>query len=750
MKKNSYLINLIVLPLFVVSQTASIKKAAKSYNNYDYSSVVDKVGDKKDISTDVIRKLAESYKMVGDYKNAEANYSKVALASDKTPDDIYAYAQILRINSKYTEAAQQMDAYAVLKATDSRVALYNGNKQYISELLKDNGQFTIKNLEINSVQQDFGPAYYKNDMVYTSSRGKVGPVARVWNGNKLHYLDLYTAKKESSNELSDPEKISSIDKKYHEGPACYSKDGNVMMFTSDNYKAKSTDGIRKLQLFETKISKDGKWLEKIPFPFNNNEYSCGHPALTADGNTLYFSSDMPGGKGGVDIYKTVRGTDGAWGKPENLGDKINTEGNEMFPFIHESGLFFFSSDGRPGLGGLDVFATEIKDGNINKVINVGSPINSSKDDFTMVLDAEKKKGYFASNREGGKGDDDIYSFNLLKPFVFGKTIKGTAKDKEGNILANTSVNLYDANNAVLKTVTTAEDGTYLFNVDADKQFALNGTKEKYFEGKNTANTAVPEDVIISDLVLEKDPGMALKGLVTDSKTNSPLEGVKLKFTDNKTGQVFIEELTPATGDVFKPLADKKVNDVLDYKIELLKAGYFPKTVNFNYTIPKPGIVNVHEALAGSLAMDPEVKDIKDLVVINDIRFDLNKFNIRTDAATELDKVVEVMNKYPSMVVELGSHTDCRASKTYNMNLSDKRAKASAAYIKKKITNPQRIYGKGYGESILLNGCACEGAVKSTCSEEEHQKNRRTEFKIISMGGANVDVKNNSTNSFDKK
>ncbi|MBK7666381.1 MAG: OmpA family protein [Sphingobacteriaceae bacterium] len=750
MKKNIYTGSLILVSLLGISQTASIKKATKSYNNYDYSSVVDKIGDKKEINTDADRKLAESFKMTGDYKNAEVHYAKVANAADKTPEDVYAYAQILRINSKYTEASQQMDAYNTLKAGDSRVALFNSNKQYVTDLLKDNGQFTIKNLEINSAQQDFGPAYYKEQMVYASSRGNVGPVSRVWNGNKLRYLDLYSAKKESSNELTEAKKVSKVDKKYHEGPACFSKDGSIMMYTCDNYDAKSSDGVRKLQLFETKSDKDGKWSDKVPFPYNNDEYSCGHPALTADGNTLYFSSDMPGGKGGVDIYKTTRGADGKWTKPENLGEKINTEGNEMFPFIHESGLFFFSSDGRPGLGGLDVFATEIKDGNINKVINVGSPINSSKDDFTMVLDAEKKKGYFASNREGGKGDDDIYSFDLLKPFVFGKTIKGTAKDKEGNILANTSVNLYDANNTVLKTVTTGEDGTYLFNVDADKQFALNGTKEKYFEGKNTASTAVPEDVIVSDLVLEKDPGMALRGLVTDSKTNSPLEGVKLKFTDNKTGQVFIEELTPATGDVFRPLADKKTNDVLDYKIELVKAGYFPKTVNFNYTIPKPGIVNVHEALAGSLTMDPEVKDIKDLVVINDIRFDLNKFNIRTDAATELDKVVEVMNKYPGMVVELGSHTDCRASKTYNMNLSDKRAKASAAYIKKKITNPQRIYGKGYGESILLNGCACEGAVKSTCSEEEHQKNRRTEFKIISMGGANVDVKNNSTNSFDKK
>ena len=466
MKKNIYILNLFVLPVFMVAQSASVKKAAKYYNNYDYSHVIDKVANKSDIKTDIIRELAESYKMVGDYKNAEINYAKVASASDKTPDDVYAYAQILKTNSKYNEAVTQLDTYNSLKTNDSRIALYNSNKQYFAELLKDNGQFSIKDLEINSAQQDFGPAYYKNDVVYVSSKHDVGAVFRVWTGNKLPYLDLYTAKKDASNELKDAKKLSKLNKKYHEGPACYNKEGNVMLFTSDNYSAKSKDGIRKLQLFETKLNKDGKWSDNVPFPYNNNEYSCGHPALTADGNTLYFSSDMPGGKGGVDIYKTIRGIDGNWTKPENLGDKINTEGNEVFPFIHESGLFFFSSDGRPGLGGLDVFATEIKNNNINKVINVGSPINSSKDDFTMVLDAEKKKGYFASNREGGKGDDDIYSFDLLKPFVFGKTIKGTAKDKEGNILANiciiddAGVIGYPENNLIPASMTPKESAMF--------------------------------------------------------------------------------------------------------------------------------------------------------------------------------------------------------------------------------------------------------------------------------------------------
>ena len=715
---------------FLVMAQGTTKKVTNSYNKYDYTGVIERAGDKKDVTTDVTRKLADSYKMAANYKKAEELYAKVSMASDKNAEDILNYAQVLKMNGKYNESAQQMDAYNAMKAGDSRYQLFSANKNYISEINSDKGQFKIKNLDINSQQQDFGAIYNGNEVVYASSKANVGAVYRVWTGNKLPYLDLYTSKPETSNELTATKKISALNKKYHEGPASYSKDGSVMLFTCDNYNGKSLDGVRKLQLFETKRGKDGKWSNTIPFPFNNNEYSCGHPALTADGNTLYFSSDMPGGKGGVDIYKTTRGSDGKWSKPENLGDKINTEGNEVFPFIHESGLFFFSSDGRPGLGGLDVFATEIKEGNISKVINVGAPINGTKDDFSMVLNQEKKSGYFASNREGGKGDDDIYSYELLKPFVFGKTIKGTAKDKEGNILANTNVNLYDDAGNVLKTVTTTDDGTYSFNVEADKQFKLNGTKEKYFEGKNTANTAVPEDVIISDLTLIKDPGFSLLALVTDNKTSQPLEGVAMKITD-ENGKV-IEYVTPASGDYTSPIMNKKLGDGIKYKLQLSKEGYVTKTVDFVKTLAVPGVQKVHESLDLSLGKIEVGGDLAKMIDIKPIYFDVNKFNIRPDAAMELDKIVKIMNEYPNMVVELGSHTDCRAPKAYNASLSDKRAKASAAYIKKLISKPERIFGKGYGESKLKNGCACEGAVKSTCTEEEHQQNRRTEFIIVKL------------------
>jgi outer membrane protein OmpA-like peptidoglycan-associated protein len=726
--KKTVLIALSALPIFMYSQ-ASVKKATQHYNNYSYSKVVEKLEDKSQINTDAERRLAESYKMLGDYSKAELLYAKIANAPDKKSEDILAYAQILRMNSKYTEAQTQMDMYSSMFENDLRVKLYQSNKTYAVDLLKDKGQFEVKNLAVNSEQQDFGVAFYKDQVVFASSKQDISAAKRSWNGNNLPYLDLYIGKIDDKNEIISTEKLNKLNKKYHEGPSSYNKDGSIVMYTQDNYKSKSTDGIRKLEMIESRF-KDGKWGEKINFPLNNKEYSVGHPSLSADGNRLYFSSDMPGGKGGVDIYRVDRKADGTWGSAENLGDKINTEGNEMFPFIHESGLFFFSSDGRPGLGGLDVFVSQITDNQFSKVVNIGAPINGSKDDFTFVLNAEKTKGYFASNREGGKGDDDLYSFNLLKPFQFGKSIKGTAKDKTGTILANTQVDLKDKNGVVLKTVTTNADGTYSFDVEAGKEFVLNGSKDAYLPGKNTANTLGEEDVVIADVILEKTTSLSLYALVTDAKTKNALDGVKITITDNATGKIIKEFITPTSGDYRKTLAENKIGDQLNYTLKLERDGYLSKTVNFNYKITQPGEIKIHETL--DLAMNKlEVGgDLATMIDIKPIYFDLGKFNIRKDAAIELDKIVKVMNDYPKMEVELGSHTDCRASAAFNEKLSDNRAKASAEYIKKSITNPERISGKGYGESKLKNGCACEGTVKSTCTEEEHQQNRRTEFIIL--------------------
>jgi outer membrane protein OmpA-like peptidoglycan-associated protein len=624
-----------------------------------------------------------------------------------------------------------MDEYTKMQPSDSRAELYQWNRKYYVDLLKDKQQFEIKNVSGNSGHQDFGVVYYKSKIVFTSSRQELEYVTRIWNGNKLPFLDMYVAKLSAKDELKGVRKFGPFNKKFHEGPASFDKSGRVMMFTSDNYNGKSDEGIRNLKLFEAKAEKGGEWSDKVPFPYNSDEYSCGHPALSADGKTLFFASDMPGGFGGVDIYKCIRNEKGDWSKPVNMGEKINTEGNEMFPYIHESGILFFSSDGRPGLGGLDIFAVLIYKGRLSKVINVGWPVNGSKDDFSMALDEEKKKGFFASNREGGKGSDDIYAYNLLKPFNFGKIIKGHVKNNLGQVLADAPVYLQDKTGGIIDKALTEKDGSYWMFADENKQMMMLAKSQKHLDEKKTVNTNIAADSLFVDFVLEKDPGFFLFALITDSKTKQVLEGVQLKFTDPKGA--IISAKTSSKGEFKEELFNKKLGDSLKYRIEISKKGYVTKTVDMKWALKKRGLQNIHEKLDINLSKVEIGGDLSQMSNLGNIYFDFGKWNIRPDAAAELDKIVRILNENSGMVVELGAHTDCRSSKAYNLKLSDNRAKASVNYIRKRISNPSRITGKGYGENKLLNNCACEGKIESTCTEEEHAKNRRTEFIILKLG-----------------
>lgn len=717
-------------------ETVEFEKGEKHFENYSYQRAISEFEPVEQKTTDINRKLAESYALTGDTEKSESYFAEVVNANDKTSKDVYDYAAILSMNGKHAESEKWMKEYAGLVTTDSRGAQYKAKPEFYKTLLKDNGQFEIKNLDANSAQEDFAPTFCQDLVVFTSSREGVVPIKRTWNWNGLPFLDIYAGTPDEDGELIGILQFSKQkNKKYHEGPVSFNEDGDYMVFTRNNYKGKSQDGVVKLQLFSSRLV-DGFWEKEEALPYNNDEYSVGHPSLSPDGNTMYFASDMPGGKGGVDIYKASRNEDGTWGEAQNLGEKINTEGNEMFPFIHPKGeMLFFASNGHIGLGGLDVFVAQVKPNNFGKVKNLGAPVNGTKDDFSLILDKDEKKGYFASNRTEGKGDDDIYSFELLKPFTFGKTIKGKALDKSGTVLAETEIALLDNTGNQLEKVITDADGSYSFSVDPDKEFSLTGSKSDYFDGANAASTKTEEEVILVDVVLEKDPGLSLYALITDKKTGLALEGVEMTITDNMTNESE-EYTTTAAGDYRKPLADKKLSDNGSYNFTFAKEGYFSKTVTYNTEFDEPGQYNVHELL--ELGLDPEVKDLSELIEINPINFDYNKFDIREDASFELDKIVAIMNTYDGMVVELGSHTDSRGSSAYNQKLSAKRAKASAAYIKKHITNPERIYGKGYGESQIVNKCI-DGV---ECTEEEHEKNRRTEFKVISTGNDELNIKTN--------
>ena len=735
---------------FAQDAKGKTKKANAAFESFAYDRAIERYDELGSSTIDVMRKEALSYWRLNNTEEAELLFKDIVIAEGHNAEDELNYALILRSNGKYEESEVWMSKYANLNANDLRGSLYMREKGSYRRLLKENKDFTINNLDINSEQQDFSATFYKDQIVFASSREGVKSIHRRWNWNRLPFLDVYVADKNTDNSLINPTRLSGkINKKFHEGPVAFNEAGDFMIFTRNNYNGASSEGVVRLQMFSSRL-KNGKWSKPEPLPFNDNEYSVGHATISKDGKWLYFASNMPGGLGGVDLYRAAILENGQYGEAVNLGDKINTEGDEMFPFIHAGGeMLFFSSNGRVGLGGQDVFLAQIKpDNEIGKVMNLGAPINSNADDFSFVITENQSMGYFSSNREGGKGSDDIYSFDLAKPFSFGKIIKGFAKDKQGNLLADTKITLFDLITGGEEAVITGPDGSYEYTVEPDKTFNLRGQKTKYFDGVNAADTHTEEEVIYVDLILEKDPGISLYALVTDKKTGAPLNKVKIILIDNMTGlkeTVYTEE----GGDYLKPLSDKKLDDRGSYNIVLEKEGYLAKTVTYNALFDHEGKYDVHTNLDLTLEPIQVGGDLSKIIDINPIYFDLNKAFIRPDAALELDKIVKVMNENPNMVIELGSHTDSRGSDASNESLSDRRAKASAAYIAERITNPERIYGKGYGESKPNTVDASEdgGDVNQVLTEafinafkannkkafdKYHQMNRRTEFIIIKM------------------
>lgn len=620
------------------------KRGDKYTFSYSFEKAIDSYTHAKQLTTEGQRKLAESYRNMERNTEAEAAYALLITKPEGVlPEDHYNYAMVLKINGKNAEANKSMDKFNELKPQDLRAKDYAAHKDELPVLSTDDGKYKVVHMDFNTEAEDFGACYFNNKIVFASSGANPKLMARTYNWNGKPFLNMYVSEVENGQMKTAEIFDKSLHGKMHDGPASFNKEGTYMAFTRNNYDLKRKDRIVRVQICFSNL-KDGKWSEAEPFALNNKEYSVGHPCLTANGNTMYFTSDMPGGYGGADIYRITKDDKGVWGKQENLGNTINTEGDELFPFYEENnGVLFFSSNGRFGLGGLDIFICATNGSKMGNVRNAGAPLNTAYDDFSVIANDKLQTGYFSSNRPGGSGDDDIYTVDFLKLDI-GKKIEGLAKEKNETLIPNTFITLLDDKGNVIDTLTTKSDGAYTFLADSDKIFKITGNKENFLEGTANVNTFAKEFIVKADVILVKKEEIVEKIIVAEQNKEQP--------------------------------------------------------------------------------------DLAKILELNPIYFDVNKFDIRQDAADELAKIVIVMNGFPDMVVKLGGYTDCRASEGYNKALSDKRAKASADYIKARITSPGRISGKGYGETKLASGCACEDDVTSTCSEEEFQKDRRTEFIIV--------------------
>ena len=637
---------------FINAQEGKFKKADKEYNQYAFVNAIEtyeKVAKKGYKSVELFEKLGNANYFQGKLQEANNWYTELfSLNEDLEAEYYFRYAQTLKSVGDYKKANQMMAVFYQKNQLDSRGNLAKSQKDYLEEIKKNSGRYQIKNAGINSVYSDYGSSFYKDQLVFASARDTGSISNRKHDWNNQSYTNLYSVKT-NGNEISSTN-VAKFSKetttKYHESTPVFSKDGNTMYFTRNNFlngkKGIDTQNTILLKVYRA-TKKNNNWTNVEELPFNSNDYSVAHPALSTDEKTLYFASDMPGTKGQSDIFKVDIHPDGSFGTPINLGDKFNTEGKETFPFISGANELFFASDGYPGLGGLDVFVTRLnKDGNPTKVRNVGKPVNSSMDDFAYVIDSKMKIGYVTSNRKDDNlGYDDIYKFVETRPLPedCDQILTGIVIDLDSkNPIKGAKVTLYDINGNLTKELYADELGRYDFGpVDCNTLYKIRSEAPLY-------NT---NEIIVT---IPKDSG--------------------------KTESLIPLELTQ------KPL--------------------------------QPG------------------DDLRKALGIDIIYFDLDKSNIRKDAAVELAKVAEVMKQYPNMHIDIRSHTDCRQTKAYNEALSERRAKATLQWLVKNGIEKNRLTAKGYGESQLVNDCGCEPTNKSNCSEEQHQKNRRSEFIIVKL------------------
>jgi len=625
----------------------ALKDADKQYELFNYSKAIDlyEQAYKKKKTLHAAERLASAYALVYNYKQAESWYAIVAKMPDSQPENILGYAKALQSNSKYSEAKLQYLNYIDKKkdVSEKQQAVWVSSCDSALKWIKNPKKIELINqVALNSAQSDWGAVDYQGGVVFTSDRSAKGleseenrpflrfdgskePDKKVygWTGNG--YLKLYIKPSPGDSLQLFPIKAGT---RYHVGSASFTGDGKTMYFTltrisNELEKVKNKPSTVNVEIYSSTKGADGVWTEPVSFAYNNvNDYSVGDPFITKDGNSLYFASNMPGGVGATDIYVCLKTDAGEWGKPINLKE-VNTEGNDRSPVFDEKDNFYFSSDGRVGMGGLDVFRALREGGGIGRVENLGYPFNSPQDDFGFSLNEKGGIVYLSSNREGGLGSDDIYTIDQKMILAF--KLEGRVYDKEsGQPIAGALVSLAKVNGSILKTETD-DNGAYHFNLAKETEYNVSAEKTGYR----------------SDV-----ENLATIGLTTSSvlTQNLYLEGI-----------------------------------VIDKAIR-----------------------------------------------IENIYYDFDKWNIRPDAATELDKLVKIMTDNPTIWIELGSHTDSRGKDSYNLNLSQKRAESAVQYIISRGIDKNRITAKGYGETQLLNKCA-NGV---NCSETEHQLNRRTEFKIV--------------------
>lgn len=554
--KNLYItLSLVVLSITVSAQNAATKTADKLYNRLEYVDAAKeylKLVENDKADGYVHKQLGDTYYNMFNTTEAVKWYARAT----ETPQDAetyYRYAQMLKANGKYEEANKQMQKFASAAPNDDRAKAFKANPNYIPTLLDKTKRYNVNLLDVSSDKSDFGAVLYDTSLYFTSARNTA---RKSYGWTDEPFLDIYRADYNADGTITNVIGVSTINSKYHDGPLTMSTDGNTVYFTSDSFRESSfeKDKANKLKLGRNNLFKATKngdsWGDITSLPFNSKEFSTSNPSLSRDGKTLYFSSDRPGSIGGVDIWKVAVNADGTYGEPQNLGKKVNTEGNESFPFIADDNkTLYFASSGRPGLGGLDVFQIDLTSGEAS---NLGKPVNSEKDDFAFTFNESKKVGFVSSNRNG---NDDIFG---AIPVCSVDVLTVVTDAKTGAILTNATVSILDDKRNVIATEMSNAKGEVKYNVECDKPYVVQASKDGY-EGNTFAVTKSkgptvkidaaiqPIDVIVTETEIVLKPiffeydksnitqegAFELDKLVQVMKNNDKLVIMSKSHTDNR-------------------------------------------------------------------------------------------------------------------------------------------------------------------------------------------------------------------------
>lgn len=703
----------------VFAQKGKHKLADRYYSEQNYKDagkIYDDILSKLPDNAVALRRSGFCHDRMGSLELAEDRFKNLSKLAACTSDDLLLYADILKKLKKYNQAVRVYKRYSELNPDENWVKPYFEDGNWTHKILRDSSRFDVLISKVNSEYSDFSPTFILDEVVFSSARPE-GKSKK--NSAEDFYLNLFQSTVLRDGSLKNAVIMeNAANSKYHEGTSCYDAIDKKIYFTRNNFngrkKAKAEDGNLNLAIYFGSYDQFTGMGEIREFKYNNPEYSVGHATISKDGKTLVFISDMPGGYGGTDLYMCKKtGLD--WESPINLGPEINTPGDEMFPYIYSDHELYFSSDGHPGLGGLDNFIARWKNLSFIKVNNLGYPLNSAYDDFGFILFRDGKKGYISSDRPGGVGSDDIYEINI-KPSAF-ITVTGKVLDIDTRlVIPNATILLKDSsNNEVMEVMANSgPDGRYEFEIAYNSSYNIIGVKNGYFQGSITLSTNSFSGYIDDADIELMNYDYAVEGRVLDISTNEPMPNAMVT-------------LYRSDGEVLNSMrADR------DGKY------FFGLDMNSTYTLiaEKPGYsqqeIPVDTRGRQSTVIYTDFRLFKlergTVIPLDNILWDYNSSAVNAGSKAELDKVLQYMQDYPTMMIELGSHTDSRGKNPYNKALSERRAASAVKYIVSKGVPKNRIVSKGYGEENLKNRCA-DGV---DCSEDEHQVNRRTEFKILDI------------------